>query len=126
MFLVYPAAAALLAALLAPAHAAAGPEDVAAGERLFRSQCSGCHSVEPGEIRAGPTLHSLFGRPAGTTEGFAYSAAMTEAGIEWTPEALDRFLTDPDGTVPGTYMVFWGLAAAQRRQIIAYLREAAR
>ncbi len=120
------AAAALLGALLAPAHAAAGPDDVAAGERLFRSQCSGCHSVEPGEIRAGPTLHEVLGRPAGTVEGFAYSAAMTAVGIEWTPEALDRFLADPAGTVPGTYMVFWGLEAAQRRQVIAYLREVSR
>ena len=120
------AAAALAAVLLAPMPVGAGPEDVAAGERLFRSQCSGCHSVEQGDIRAGPTLHGVIGRPAGTLQGFDYSAAMAAADLQWTPEALDTFLTDPAGTVPGTYMVFWGLEAPQRRQVIAYLLEATR
>jgi cytochrome c len=99
----------------------AAAADAAAGERLFRSQCSGCHSVEAGQNRAGPTLHNLFGRPSGALEGFDYSSAMREAGIEWTPESLDEFLTDPRAMVPGTKMVLWGLPPKQRRQIAAYL-----
>ena len=118
------ARAARLGALLASLPAAVGADDVAAGERVFRSQCAGCHSVESGEIRAGPSLHGLFGRLSGTSEGFAFSEAMTEAGIEWTSESLDTFLADPMGTVPGTAMVFWGLEAAPRREVIAYLKEA--
>lgn len=120
------AVAGWIGALLAPMQAVAGPGDVAAGERLFRVQCAGCHSVEPGDMRAGPTLHNLFGRISGTSEGFAFSTAMTEAGIEWTSEALDAFLADPEGTVPGTKMVFWGLEEDERRRIIAYLEEATR
>jgi cytochrome c len=118
------AGAGVLGALLAPTHPAAGSDDAVAGERLFRSQCMGCHSVEAGEFRAGPTLHGLFGRTSGTVEGFDFSPAMNEANIEWTSEALDAFLADPAGTVPGTTMVFWGLQGDQRRQIIAYLKEA--
>ena len=106
---------------MAPAHSSADPAAIAAGERLFRSQCMGCHSLEPGANRAGPTLHGLFGREAGTLEGFDFSQAMTEAGFEWSAETLDRFLADPQGTMPGTKMVLWGLEERPRRQLIAYL-----
>jgi cytochrome c len=99
-------------------------DDLAAGERLFRSQCMGCHSVEPERHRAGPSLHGLFGRTSGSVEGFDFSTAMTEAGIEWTPETLDAFLADPGAVVPGTKMVFGGLAPDARRQVIRYLEEA--
>jgi cytochrome c len=98
--------------------------DLAAGERLFRSQCMGCHSVEPDRHRAGPSLHGLFGRRSGSVEGFDFSAAMVEAEMEWTPETLDAFLADPGAVVPGTKMVFWGLAPGARRQVIRYLEAA--
>jgi cytochrome c len=127
------AGAAALAALGSAAGAAtggapdAGPPaaDVAAGERVFRSQCMGCHSVEEGLNRAGPTLHGIFGRAAGSVEGFRYSEAMSAADFDWTPETLDAFLTDPGTMVPGTIMVFWGLRPDDRRRVIAYLEDAA-
>lgn len=77
--------------------------------------------MEPGENRAGPSLYNLFGRRSGTLAGFDYSTAMREAGIDWTPETLDQFLTDPREMVPGTKMVLWGLPPETRRDIIAYL-----
>lgn len=117
-----PAALLLLAA---PAPAAADPAERAAGERLFRNQCRGCHSVGAGENRAGPTLYGLFGRRSGTVAGFNFSAAMKDAAIEWTPERLDRFLTGPSEMVPGTKMVLWGLDERTRRRIIAYLESLA-
>jgi cytochrome c len=82
-------AAALAAAGAALPLAAAADADLAAGERVFRSQCMGCHAIEEGRNRAGPTLHGLFGREAGTLEGFDYSDAMREAGIVWSEETLD-------------------------------------
>jgi cytochrome c len=118
-------AAALAAAGAALPLAAAADADLAAGERVFRSQCMGCHAIEEGRNRAGPTLHGLFGREAGTLEGFDYSDAMREAGIVWSEETLDAFLEDPRGMVPGTIMVFWGLHADDRRRVIAYLKSAA-
>jgi cytochrome c len=118
-------AAALAAAGAALPLAAAADADLAAGERVFRSQCMGCHAIEEGRNRAGPTLHGLFGREAGTLEGFDYSDAMREAGIVWSEETLDAFLEDPRGMVPGTIMVFWGLRADDRRRVIAYLKSAA-
>lgn len=118
------AGAAWLVVLGLAAVGTAQTGEMAAGERLFRSQCMGCHSVEPDRQRAGPTLHGLFGRTSGMVVGFDYSQAMEEAGIVWKPETLDAFLADPSGFVPGTRMVFWGLNPSQRRQIIAYLEEA--
>ena len=108
-------------AALAPGHSLADPAAIAAGERLFRSQCMGCHSLEAGANRAGPTLHRLFAREAGSLEGFDFSQAMTEAGFEWSAETLDQFLAHPQGTVPGTKMVLWGLEERPRRQLIVYL-----
>jgi cytochrome c len=106
---------------MVPSHASADPAAVAAGERLFRAQCMGCHSLAPGDNRAGPTLHGLFGRKAGTIEGFDFSPAIRESEIEWSAETLDMFLADPQGVIPGTRMVLWGLEDEPRRQIIAYL-----
>jgi cytochrome c len=105
--------------------AGASERDVATGERVFRSQCMGCHSVEPERNRAGPTLHGLFGRVSGTHEGFDYSEAMQEAAVEWDRETLDAFLAEPDAVVPGTKMVFWGLRPEDRRRVIAYLEAVA-
>ena len=116
------AAVALGLPLLHPGAKAAA--EGAAGERLFGSQCTGCHALEPGRHRAGPSLHGLFGRMAGSLDGYDFSPAMVEAEIEWTPATLDEFLADPGGMVPGTRMVFWGLEPEARGQIIRYLQAA--
>lgn len=118
-------AAALAAAWAALGSTAAADAELAAGERVFRNQCMGCHAVEAGLNRAGPTLHGLFGREAGSLDGFNYSAAMREADLVWTPETLDAFLAEPNAVVPGTIMVFWGLRSDDRRRVIAYLEAAA-
>ena len=73
----------------------------------------------------GPSLHGVFGRTAGTEEGFKYSDAMKESGIVWSEETLDVYLTKPKDMVPGTRMAFPGLKDEQdRADIIAYLKEA--
>lgn len=110
-----------IATLLISSPASTDPAEIAAGERLFRSQCMGCHSLGPDENRAGPTLHGLFARQSGTIVGFDFSGAMVEAEIDWSPETLDLFLADPRGLVPGTKMVLWGLEETARRRLIAYL-----
>ncbi len=46
--------------------------DAAKGEKLFKGflVCSSCHSLEVGETKVGPTLAGLFGRRAGSVEGY--------------------------------------------------------
>lgn len=114
----------LLAALAAAglfAATSAQAQDAAAGEKVF-GKCKACHTVEAGKNRVGPSLHGVVGRKAGSVEGFKYSDAMKNAGIEWTAENLDKYLADPKGFVPGNKMVFVGLKdATERKNVIAYL-----
>lgn len=107
-------------------HALAADEaDLRDGKRVFRTQCLGCHSVEAGENRAGPSLAGLFGREAGTLSGYNFSQAMKDADILWSPETLDEFLQGPNELVPGTKMVLWPLEERPRRQVITYLKSLA-
>jgi cytochrome c len=75
---------ALLAALFAPALAApAAAQDAAAGERSW-NKCRACHQIgETAKNIVGPQLNGLFGRTAGTVEGYSYSAANKNSGIVW-------------------------------------------
>ena len=119
---VLPAAAFCAAVSLAPPSWADG--DAAKGEKVFR-KCKSCHTLEAGKNRIGPHLHGLFGRTAGTVEGFKYSDAMVESGIVWDEETIDVYITKPKDLVPKTKMNFVGLKKEEDRQdLIAYLLEA--
>lgn len=110
--------------VLLGSHAALADGDAAAGEKVFR-KCKACHALEAGKNKVGPSLHGVFGRTAGTEEGFKYSDAMKESGIVWSEETLDVYLTKPKDMVPGTRMAFPGLKKEQdRADVIAYLKEA--
>lgn len=110
--------------LLLGSHAALAEGDAAAGEKVFR-KCKACHTLEAGKNKVGPSLHGLFGRKAGSVEGFKYSDAMKESGITWDAETLNQYLTKPKDMVPGTRMAFPGLKKEEdRANLIAYLQEA--
>ena len=48
--------------------------------------CAACHKFRADEgTLIGPNLHGVFGRPAASVEGFAYSPALRQAGLVWTP-----------------------------------------
>lgn len=113
----------VLAALLMPLSIQADDADLVRGERIFMTQCAGCHAVTPDRHRAGPSLHNILNQPAGTVAEFQYSPAMENADLVWTEETLDAFLENPEQVVPGTRMVFWGLDAREREQVIRYLGE---
>ena len=72
----------------------------------------------------GPHLRGIVGRPAGTVEGFDYSATMlkTLKGMEWTEAALDVWITNPQAWVPGVYMFYKQPDPEIRRKIILYLK----
>lgn len=121
--------AALLVALLTAGTAAADPlpaGDPAAGQTLFRA-CAVCHTLTPdGGRRAGPTLWHLFGRKAGSVEGYHYSASLMDSGIVWTEDTVSRlFEVGPETLTPGSKMPMQRIDDAQRRaDLIAYLRQA--
>jgi len=94
--------------------------------QLLSLACAACHSLGAGEKTiVGPNLHGVFGRPAGTVEGFDYSPGLRSSGLVWTPRALDAWLADPASFVAGTKMTFTGFRSEQdRRDLIAYLLQA--
>ena len=75
------------------------------GMVAFQQRCSACHSLAAGGTDlAGPNLHGMFTRAAGTKAGFRYSPAMPRSGQPWTTQRLLALLGDPDGFLPGSTM----------------------
>ena len=170
-------ALATCAAAVIAGSAAAQQDDIAAGAKLYVSQCKMCHgsvaaldqdqaapalprwqlarlamqhgagatrSDVPSALTIpsrpsadgpdrlafappfGPHLRDVYGRAAGTVEGFQYSATFmkTLSGMEWNDAALDVWITDPQAWVPGVYMFYKQSDPEVRRKIIEYLKSA--
>ena len=112
----------LAAAIVLLSNLPAVAGDAESGAEIYQ-RCIGCHAIAYN--RTGPKHAGLFGRQAGTVEGFAYSSAMRQSGIVWNEDTLDAFLAAPREVVPGTKMTYAGVADAdERADLIAYLKEA--
>jgi cytochrome c len=108
--------------MLASVHATAHAQNASAGAQIFKSQCSICHSPQPGRNIVGPSLFGVVGRHSGSLPDFHYSAANRASGLVWDPATLSRYLTAPRQVVPGTLMSYPGLKDDQKRSdLIAYL-----
>ena len=85
----------------------------------------------------GPSLNGIFGRTAGTAEKYSYSADMKaagEKGLKWDEESVFAYLADP-GDFLKKYLKKDSVAnkmpnkfpdEALRKNVIAYLKEAAK
>ncbi|WP_104019351.1 c-type cytochrome [Roseovarius nitratireducens] len=103
------------------------PEEMKNGERQFMRKCSICHALTPPPSRkAGPSLHGLFGRQAGSVPGYPYSPVLADSDIVWTDETIDLlFDLGPDHYIPGSKMPMQRITAAQDREdLVTYLRRA--
>ncbi|HTV94947.1 MAG TPA: c-type cytochrome [Steroidobacteraceae bacterium] len=109
-----------------PVAASAMPTgDAARGRQIF-APCRTCHYPEKGYgHHNGPSLFAIFGRRAGTQQGFPYySEALKRSNLVWTPELLNAWLANPTTFIPGTDMVFVAIPGAQdRADLIAYLAQ---
>lgn len=113
----------------APAKAAAVPiEQLFAAASIEKGmasakKCAACHNFAEGAgAKVGPDLYGIVDRPVASVAGFGYSAALKAKGGEWTPQALNAFLTNPKAAVPGTAMAFAGIGKdTERADLIAYL-----
>ena len=126
MKIVVAALAIALQSLASLNGAARAEGDPARGEAKFQ-ECAACHKLEAGVNNVGPSLHGVIGRKAGEIADFRYSPAIKRSGITWTPEAINKFITDPQAMVPANRMPYAGLAdPAARADLIAYLQKASK
>ena len=105
-------------AVLAALFVAAGlgqarAQDAAAGEKVF-VVCKACHQAgDHAKNAVGPVLNGLFGRKAGSVEGYVYSDANKNSGITWDEATFSTYIKDPKAKVPGTKMAFAGIKKEQ-------------
>ncbi len=112
---------ALTAAVLALSTTGVLAADPDAGAKVFKNQCTACHSNVAGKKLVGPSLFGIVGRKAGTQD-FAYSDANKNSGITWDEATLEQYLVAPGKMVVGTKMTYAGLKNdTQRADLIAYL-----
>jgi cytochrome c len=98
--------------------------DAAHGEAVF-NKCKACHTVDQAKNKVGPYLVGVFGRPAGTAEGFKYSQAMKDSGITRDEATIAEYVANPRGYIKGNRMAFAGLKNQQDiADLIAYLKQA--
>ena len=99
----------------------AGEGDPVRGKALFEKRCTGCHSLTAN--REGPKLRGVYGRAAGVSEGFAYSAALKKAKIVWDDNSLGKWLADPDAFLPGNDMDYLVVKPQERLDLVSYLKQ---
>ena len=84
-------------------------QDMANGEDVFK-KCRACHQVGDGAKNVvGPILNGIFGRKAGSIEGFKYSDANKESGLTWDDTTFATYIKDPKAAMPGNKMAFVGV-----------------
>lgn len=116
--------------LTMPAYA----QDADAGKKVFK-KCASCHKVGEGAKNGvGPMLNGMFGRVAGTVEGFKYGKSIMEAGeagLVWDDEQVALYITDPKGYMKDylqadrvkVKMTYKLKKEQERLDVIAYLKQ---
>ncbi len=94
--------------------------DVDRGAELWEQRCTGCHSLDSN--RVGPKHRGVFGRKAGSVADFRYSTGVGNSTVVWNETTLDRWLANPQAFIAGARMGFRVGDAADRTDIIAFLK----
>lgn len=115
--------------LLFSCSATFAAEDVNNGMIVFMANCAACHSITPDQHKSGPSLAGVFGRTAGSLQGFEYSSTLAKEEFEWNDATLFEYLTVPTQTgggdevlVHGVAMGFEGVEVKSAEDLIAFLK----
>ncbi len=116
------AAIGIAIAVMTFGRSAVADGDAERGRKAFRV-CVACHSLEKGDHRTGPSLAGIWGRKAGTIDGFRrYSEALKGSDVVWNEKTLDNWLKQPGAFIPGNRMIFRGMDdQTNRADLIAFL-----
>ena len=98
-------------------------DDASEGRDFFIRKCLGCHAFACN--KQGPRLGGLFGRKAGSVEGYGYySEGLKNSEIVWTEETLDEWFKDPGTIAPQSVMIDNGKVEdpTLRRKLLSFLR----
>ena len=109
-----------IALVAAPSTAPGDDGNADRGRQVYESRCIACHSLDAN--RVGPRHRGVFGRRAGIVDGYRYSEAIRESGVVWTDAALDAWLANPGGFIPGSKMGFRLSRPGDRADVIAFLK----
>lgn len=93
------------------------------GRLLVAQRCANCHATTEGEDSFAAPLHHLFGRRAGSLEGYTFSINMKKLGIAWTPSTLNDWLRQTTFDTPDIRMRHVGVPQTdQRAAILEFLK----
>jgi cytochrome c len=100
-------------------HAAAQESAEDAGQSAFNTHCRNCNFIKPDDNRLGPSLHGIYGAPAGQVKGFANYSGGLDSTTVWDEATLDRFISNLTAMVSNTTMKpFAGVADPEQRKLI--------
>lgn len=111
-------------AMLVAMPAVASAQDAEAGAGVFK-KCAACHQIGPDAKNAlGPALTCVAGRKAGAAEGFNYSDAVKNSGIEWSDDKLLAWFEADDKVIAGNKMIFPAGVKDEtdRANLLAYIK----
>jgi cytochrome c len=97
--------------------------DAEAGEKVFR-KCKACHTIEKEQNKVGPHLVGIYGRTAGSVDGYKYSVGLKkfhDEGLVWNVETLTQYLPSPKDMVEKSKMTFKLTKEKEIADVIAYL-----
>ena len=104
--------------------------DAAKGAKVFK-KCGTCHTAAAGaKNKTGPNLWGIYGKKAGTVEGYKYSDWLKNSGIEWNDENLSAWVSKKKikvekfgKDVKKSKMIFAGLKKESKiADLIAYMK----